>query len=116
SFKQQIVLAYESIINVFDDAGKGSYYVEDITRQLAEKAWSLFLEIEEKGGYAENLRVGEIQRMIFQHAVEEQNWVAEGKIKLIGVNLYPKHEITKNAEAMYDPAVIKPVRLAEMFE
>ncbi|ACU07406.1 putative methylmalonyl-CoA mutase small subunit [Flavobacteriaceae bacterium 3519-10] len=116
SFKQQIVLAYESIINVFDDAGNGSYYVEDITRQLAEKAWALFLEVEEKGGYAENLRTGNIQKMISEHAVEEQNWVAEGKIKLIGVNLYPKHEITKNVEAMYDPAVIKPVRLSEMFE
>lgn len=116
SFKQQIVLAYESIINVFNDAGNGSYYVEDITQQFAEKAWRLFLEIEEKGGYSENLITGSIQKMIFEHAVREQNWVEEGKIKLIGVNLYPKHERTKSAEEMYDAGVIKPVRLAEMFE
>ena len=31
SFKQQIVLAYESIINVFEDAANGSYYVEDLS-------------------------------------------------------------------------------------
>lgn len=38
SFKQQIVLAYESIINVFEDASNGSYYVEDLTQQIAEKS------------------------------------------------------------------------------
>ncbi|WP_435525342.1 methylmalonyl-CoA mutase family protein [Chryseobacterium indoltheticum] len=48
SFKQQIVLAYESIINVFEDASNGSYYIEDITKQIADKSWGFFVEIEEK--------------------------------------------------------------------
>ena len=54
--------------------------------------------------------------MIYNHAVKEQNWVEEGKIKLIGVNLYPKHEKTRSVEELYDASVIKPVRWAEMFE
>lgn len=116
SFKQQIVLAYESIINVFDDAGSGSYYVENITKQFAEKSWQLFLEIEDKGGYCELLKSGEIQRQIFQKAIKEQNWLEEGRIKLIGVNLYPKLEKTKSAEEMYNESEIKPIRLAAMFE
>ncbi|SEH53822.1 methylmalonyl-CoA mutase family protein [Epilithonimonas hominis] len=116
SFKQQIVLAYESIINVFEDATSGSYFVEDVTQQFAEKSWKLFLEIEEKGGYLEALKSGEIQKMIFQQAVKEQCWVEEGKIKLIGVNLYPKLEIKKSIEALYNSDEIKAVRLAEMFE
>ncbi|ROI14769.1 methylmalonyl-CoA mutase family protein [Epilithonimonas hominis] len=116
SFKQQIVLAYESIINVFEDATSGSYFVEDITQQFAEKSWKLFLEIEEKGGYLEALKSGEIQKMIFEQAVKEQSWVEEGKIKLIGVNLYPKLEIKKSIEALYNSDEIKAVRLAEMFE
>ena len=116
SFKQQIVLAYESIINVFDDAANGSYYIEEITHQFAENAWKLFLELENSGGFVENLKSGKIAEMIYQQAIAEQNWVEEGKIKLIGVNLYPKLEKTKSVEQLYNAKEIKPVRWAEMFE
>jgi len=116
SFKQQIVLAYESIINVFEDATSGSYFVEDITQQFAEKSWKLFLEIEKKDGYLELLKSGEIQKMIFEQAVKEQSWVEDGKIKIIGVNLYPKLEKKKTVEELYNSDEIKAVRLAEMFE
>ncbi|WP_226064608.1 methylmalonyl-CoA mutase family protein [Kaistella polysaccharea] len=116
SFKQQIVLAYESIINVFNDAGNGSYYVEDLTQQLAEKSWKLFREMEEKGGYCELLKIGTIQTEINEQAMKEQNWVEEGKTKIIGVNLYPKLEKVKSSEEMYAGNEIKAVRLAEMFE
>lgn len=116
SFKQQIVLAYESIINVFEDASNGSYYVEDITQQIAEKSWNLFIEIEEAGGYLELLKQGIVQKKIYDHAIEEQKWVEEGKIKLIGVNLYPKLDVKKSAEELYNEKEIKTVRWAEMFE
>ena len=110
SFKQQVVLAYESIINVFEDAANGSYYVEEITHQLAENAWKLFLEIEHSGGFVENLKSGKIAEIIYNQAIAEQNWVEEGKIKLIGVNLYPKLEKTKSVEELYNTKEIKPVR------
>lgn len=116
SYKQQIVLAYESIINVFEDAGSGSYYVENMTQQLAEKAWELFLKIEESGGYLEMLKSGDLQKIIFDQAVKEQSWVEKGKIKIVGVNLYPKLEPTKSTSDLYNSSEIKPVRLAEMFE
>lgn len=116
SFKQQIVLAYESIINVFEDASNGSYYVEDITLQIAEKSWQFFLEIEETGGYLESLNQGILQKKIYNQAVEEQKWVEEGKIKLIGVNLYPKLDVKKSIEELYNEKEIKAVRWAEMFE
>ena len=54
--------------------------------------------------------------MIYLQAIAEQNWVEEGKIKLIGVNLYPKLEKTKSVEQLYNAKEIKPVRWAEMFE
>ncbi len=116
SFKQQVVLAYESIINVFEDASSGSYFIEEITQQFAEKSWKLFLEIEEKGGYLELLKTGEIQKIIFEQAIKEQKWVEEGRIKLIGVNLYPKLDIKKTVDELYSADKIKKVRLAEMFE
>jgi len=116
SFKQQVVLAYESIINVFEDAANGSYYVEEITHQLAEKAWKLFVELDNSGSFSENLKSGKIAEIIYNQAIAEQNWVEEGKIKLIGVNLYPKLEKTKSVEELYNAKEIKAVRLAEMFE
>ncbi|RMZ58321.1 methylmalonyl-CoA mutase [Chryseobacterium nematophagum] len=116
SFKQQIVLAYESILNVFEDASNGSYYIEDITRQIAEKSWAFFVEVEEKGGYLQLLKDGSMQRKIYDHAIEEQKWVQEGKIKLIGVNLYPKLDITMSIDDLYNQKEIKAVRWAEMFE
>lgn len=116
SFKQMIVLAYESIINVFEDATSGSYLIEDITKQFADKAWDLFLDLEEKGGYTANIVSGNLQKMIFEQAVKEQNWVEEGKIKLIGVNLYPKLDATKSVSDLYNDNEIKAVRWAEMFE
>ncbi|MFS4427951.1 methylmalonyl-CoA mutase family protein [Chryseobacterium sp. S90] len=116
SFKQQIVLAYESIINVFEDAANGSYYIEDITKQFAEKSWALFVEIEEAGGYLELLKQGIIQKKIYDHAVQEQQWIEEGKIKLIGVNLYPKLDVKKSIGDLYNEKEIKAVRWAEMFE
>lgn len=116
SFKQQVILAYESIINVFEDAANGSYYVEEITHQLVENAWKLFLELENSGGFVENLKSGKIAEVIYNQAIAEQNWVEEGKIKLIGVNLYPKLEKTNSVEQLYNPLEIKAVRLAEMFE
>ncbi|SKB58200.1 methylmalonyl-CoA mutase [Soonwooa buanensis] len=116
SFKQMIVLAYESIINVFEDATSGSYVIEDVTRQLSEQAWTLFLDFENKGGFAENIKNGAIQKMIFEQATKEQTWVEEGKIKLIGVNLYPKLEVTKQVSDLYNDNEIKAVRWAEMFE
>lgn len=116
SFKQQIVLAYESIINVFEDAANGSYYVEDITGQIAEQSWALFVEMEEAGGYLELLKQGVVQKKIYDHAVAEQQWIEEGKIKLIGVNLYPKLEVKKSISDLYNEKEIKAVRWAEMFE
>jgi len=116
SFKQQIVLAYESIINVFEDASNGSYYIDDITNQIADKSWAFFVEIEENGGYLELLKQRVIQKNIYTHAVEEQKWVEEGKIKLIGVNLYPKLELKKSIGELYNQNELKAVRWAEMFE
>ncbi len=116
SFKQQIVLAYESIINVFGDAANGSYYVEDLTQQIAEQSWQYFLEIENNGGFLSNLKSGKIQKDIYNQAVKEQNWVKEGKIKLIGVNLYPSLEVKKSTEDLYSENEIRKVRWAEMYE
>lgn len=114
SFKQQIVLAYESIVNVFDDAANGSYFIEYCTQQFANKSWSYFLEIEDNGGYGSHFH--KIKEDIKSHAKEEHSWIEEGKIKLVGCNVYPKMEVTKSVEDLYNDEDLKPVRWSEIYE
>lgn len=114
SFKQQIVLAYESIVNVFDDSANGSYFIEDCTHQFAEKAWDYFLKIEENGGFSAYFET--IKNEIVAHAKSEHLWVEEGKIKLVGCNMYPKLETTKSVEELYQSGNLKPVRWSEIYE
>ncbi|WP_018676066.1 methylmalonyl-CoA mutase family protein [Riemerella columbina] len=116
AFKQNVVLAYESIINVFEDAMGGSYFVESVTEQLASNAWQLFMEMEEKGGYIEMMKSGELQNEIYEHAIEEHLAVERGDIQLIGANLYPKLEPTQSVESLYSKSKIQPVRLSEIYE
>ena len=116
SFKQQIVLAYESIINVFEDASNGSYYVEDLTQQIVSKGYQYFIELENQGGFIEAMKIGSIQKEIYLQGTTEQQWVNEGKIKLIGVNLYPQLEVKNQPESLYSETEIKPVRWAQAFE
>lgn len=114
SFKQQIVLAYESIINVFDDAANGSYFVEDITRQLAQQSWEKFLKIKAAGGYS--VHFVNLKNEILQHAEIEHQAVADGKIKLVGCNMYPKLDATRSAGSLYNEAALKAVRWSEIYE
>ena len=49
-----------------------SYYIEDLTKQLAEKALTIFKDIEKSGGFLSQLKEGTIQRKITENAKKEQ--------------------------------------------
>ena len=114
SFKQQIVLAYESIVNVFDDAANGSYFVEDCTQQFAKEAWKYFLKIEENEGYSAYFQ--NINKDILAHSKVEHQWVEDGKIKLVGCNIYPKQETKKAVKDLYLSDELQTVRWSEIYE
>jgi methylmalonyl-CoA mutase len=86
---QQLVLAYESYFNRVNDPSAGSYFVENLTEELAIKGWEIFKEIEAKGGMIAALASGFIQKMIEKSAHNEQAKFNEGKINLLGSNIYP---------------------------
>ncbi len=50
---QQLILKEESYFDKVADPAGGSYYIENLTHLIAEKAWKLFLEIEDNGGFLE---------------------------------------------------------------
>lgn len=84
----QIILRDECHFeHVIDPAG-GSYYVETLTKQLADKAWTIFQEIETAGGMAKALKDGVPQKMVNTVAAKKAEAVAQRRNSVIGVNVY----------------------------
>ncbi|WP_109300404.1 methylmalonyl-CoA mutase subunit beta [Aquimarina sp. AU474] len=104
SLNQLLILKNESYFDLVDNAASGSYYIESLTDQLAEKALSLFKNIEEGGGFLSQLKSGMIQKKIKETARKEQELFDDEKIILTGVNKY------KNADEAV-PTFQKPVFL-----
>lgn len=86
---QQLLLRDESHLNKVVDPAGGSYYVETLTVSIAEQAWKLFLETEEKGGFLAELEKGEIQKSVNASGVKRHSDVARRKEILLGTNQYP---------------------------
>ena len=86
---QQLLLRDESHLNKVVDPAGGSYYVETLTVSIAEQAWKVFNEIEDKGGFLAELRKGEIQAKINESGVKRHVDVARRKEILLGTNQYP---------------------------
>ncbi len=93
----QLVLLKEEFSNKnLQDLTTDSYYIESITKQIAEKALEIFKEIEKGGGFLEQLKEGTIQRKITENAKKEQIQFETGQLILIGTNKYKtQHKVDK---------------------
>ncbi|MEO1064006.1 MAG: methylmalonyl-CoA mutase [Actinomycetota bacterium] len=84
----QLFLQHESgTTNVIDPWG-GSYYVERLTRELAERAWAHITEVEESGGMAEAIGAGIPKMRIEEAAARTQARIDSGAQTVVGVNRY----------------------------
>ena len=86
----QMVLMEESGLGRVADPAAGSWYVETLTAELAAKAWTLFQEIEAKGGMGAALASGFLQDRIAATAGERARRIAAGKLELTGVSAFPR--------------------------
>ena len=109
-----LVLKEESHVeNVLDPAG-GSYFLETLTAEFVEKAWALFLEIEEFGGFDAYSEAGKLQEIIEKVYNDRLKAVETRKQSLIGTNIYANPVDELPAETNEAFASIK--RLAIPFE
>ncbi|MEM8799502.1 MAG: methylmalonyl-CoA mutase [Pseudomonadota bacterium] len=84
----QLVLQEETgISNVVDPLG-GSYYVEALTREIADAAWKLIEEVEEIGGMTKAVEDGLPKLRIEEAAAAKQARVDRGEEVVVGVNKY----------------------------
>jgi len=89
---QLLVLKNESYFDKVSNASDGTYYIEILTQQFAEKALEIFKEIENGGGFLKQLKEGNIQRKIAESAAKEQELFDSGKITLIGTNKFQNQD------------------------
>ena len=86
---QLLILKNESYFDKVNNPADGSYYIESITQQLAEKALQLFKDIEKNGGFLKQLKEGIVKRKIQESADKEQALFDTGKKILLGTNKHP---------------------------
>ncbi|CCG42382.1 methylmalonyl-CoA mutase family protein [Magnetospirillum molischianum] len=89
----QILLKEESSLSQVIDPAGGSWYVETLTRQVAEAAWTEFQKIESAGGMAAALIDGSLAERIALSWAEREKNIAKRKDSLTGISEFPNlHE------------------------
>ncbi len=123
---QLIILKEES--NFKNGAfASGSYYIEELTYQIADKALQIFKDMEAGGGFVKQLFAGKIQYKIKESANKEQAQFDADDLVLLGVNLQANSEDKMKQNLELNPFIDKrgvetvivpilPVRLAEKQE
>ena len=84
-----LILKEEASLDRVVDPGHGSYYIETLTKSLAESAWTIFKAIETQGGLSEANKNGFIHAMISEAETKRRKTLDNRKKTLIGVNRYP---------------------------
>lgn len=100
---QLLLLKNESHLDKVSNAAEGSYYIEKLSLQLAEKALALFKSIEAGGGFLKQLKAQTIQNKIRESAFQEQQLFDADKEVLIGTNVYQN-----KTDAMKDNLELHP--------
>ena len=84
---QLIIQEETGITNVVDPWG-GSYMMETLTQEIADKAWALIEEVESKGGMAKAIDTGLPKMRIEESAARKQARIDRGEDVIVGVNKY----------------------------
>jgi methylmalonyl-CoA mutase len=113
----QLLLLEESHVGRILDPAGGSWFVEDLTSQLANQAWQSFQTVEQRGGFVD---AGDyITQQIADVAARRTDDVAHRKTAITGVNEYPNltEPALPQSDSSYSPlAAGKLIRYAAQFE
>lgn len=95
---QQLLLKEESHFDKVVDPSAGSYFIEELTTSLANVAWKIFLDVEEKGGFLEAIKAGAVQDDI--NATNKKRHENTGKRRefILGTNQFPNFTETSEGK------------------
>ena len=88
----QIYLQTETGITSFIDPSAGSYYIESLTNELVNQAWTLIQEVEELGGMAKAIETGIPKMRIEEAAAKKQARIDSNQEIIVGVNRYQNED------------------------
>ena len=95
----QLIMQEELGITKVIDPLAGSYYVENLTNELTQKAWELIQEVENLGGMTEAVSAGLPKSRIEESAAKKQAAIDQGLEVIVGVNKY-KHKDHENVDIL----------------
>lgn len=110
-----LLLLEESHLGFVVDPGGGSYYIEQLTDELADKAWDIFQQVEKAGGYRKAKEAGLLQQALDASFETLRDDVAHRRKKVTGINEFPNlGEKPLPADKRVEPAGVR--RWAAEFE
>jgi methylmalonyl-CoA mutase len=110
----QLYLQHETDVTKVVDPWGGSYYVETLTHELADKAWALIQEVEELGGMAKAIETGLPKLRIEEAAARKQARIDSGKEIIVGVNKYQTTEKTEVEVLDIDNDAVRESQIARL--
>ena len=112
----QLILQHETGVTRTVDPLGGSYYVESLTSELMDKAWSMIQEIETHGGMTKALLDGLPKRRIEEAATARQARVDKGDDVIVGVNRYRQESDGEMEVHSVDNTAVREQQLARLRE
>lgn len=106
SRNQQLLLKEESHFDKVIDPSAGSYYIETLTKELAEQAWTIFLQVEEGGGFFEAVKSGRVQETVKTTAADRLKAISSRREVLLGTNQFPN--FTETASRKIENKTVVP--------
>ncbi len=110
----QLFLQQESGTTRVIDPWGGSYYVERLTRELAQKAWNHIQEVEAKGGMAKAIETGMPKMRIEEAAARTQARIDSGRQTVVGVNKYRLDEKETIDVLKIDNTAVRTQQVAQL--
>jgi methylmalonyl-CoA mutase len=110
----QLLLQQESGTTRVIDPWGGSYYIEQLTADLAARAWAHIQEVEEAGGMTAAIEAGIPKMRIEEAAARTQAWIDTGRQPVIGVNLFRPEEQEQIDVLKVDNSAVRAEQLAKL--
>lgn len=110
----QKYLQTETDITKAVDPFGGSYYVEYLTKEIADKAWDLIQEVEELGGMAKAIEEGLPKMRIEEAAARKQARIDSGTDQIVGVNVFKVKEEADIDVLQVDNTAVRESQIARI--
>ena len=88
----QLLIGEEAHVGAVEDPAGGAWAIEDLSEQLANKAWTRLQEIETQGGMGQALASSQVAQWLDATCAERAKRLATRKIALTGVSMFPKQD------------------------